>query len=573
MILQALQQYYHRKRAEDVDSLPTLGQEHKIIDFIINLDDGGRFLGFHSLREYEGKRLRGGQVLVPAGWKRAGQGVSPFPLWDNVGYVLGVDTKDKPERAKRQFDTFRERVAELLALAPEDVGLRAVDRFYSAFPTRLLEADPLWEEICTLQGNLTFKLAGDSGYVCQRPSLLRIIKDEQDAAFEVEGICALTGEKTRIERLHNPIKGVAGAQSMGGSVVSFNLDAFNSYGKKQGYNAPIGRAAVFEYSTALNHLLRHKSQQRLVMGQIMTVVFWADRADPIEVLFGACFGDDPDDATDKIRALIQGPWSGTPAATANVAQRFFVLGMAPNSARLAVKLWMVDTPRQIGTRIIRHFDDLEIVHREGSKPLTLHRLLGATAFQWKTENVSPRLVSELLRTALTGGPYPMSVVGPLLQRCRVDGVHHARAALLKAWHNRYLRQTGSNEKEMTVTLDPTNDNVGYTMGRLFAVLERLQESSHPNLNATIRDRYYGSASAAPRSVFPVLMRLKNHHLAKLDSPGLKIFFDRLLGEIMSFVEDFPAHLDLANQGRFAIGYYHQRQNLFTKTNPEEETNE
>ena len=167
----------------------------------------------------------------------------------------------------------------------------------------------------------------------------------------------------------------------------------------------------------------------------------------------------------------------------------------------------------------------------------------------------------------------MSLVGPLLQRCRVDGVHHARAALLKAWHNRYLQQIGSAEKEMTVALDPQNTNVGYRLGRLFAVLERLQEASHPNINATIRDRYYGTASASPRSVFPVLMRLKNHHLGKLEKPGLRTWYDRHLGEILSAVEDFPAYLDLTDQGRFAIGYYHQRQDLFTRKDRKEETHE
>ena len=115
-----------------------------------------------------------------------------------------------------------------------------------------------------------------------------------------------------------------------------------------------------------------------------------------------------------------------------------------------------------------------------------------------------------------------------------------------------------------MALDVTNTNPGYRLGRLFAVLEKIQEEASPGINATIRDRFYGSASGTPVAAFPHLMKLKNHHLAKLENRGRAVNLEKIVGEIMDGLDDFPTHLSLQDQGRFAVGYYHQRQDFFKK---------
>lgn len=569
MILQSLQDYYRRKRAEDENSLPPYGFERKAIEFVIKLDQTGRFLGFEDLRDRDGKFLKGREFWVPQGSKRT-IAVSPFLLWDNAGYVLGVDTKNKPERACKQFNAFSRKVADLVQALPDDAGLQAVHGFYERFDIRELQKDPAWEYVSQTNGNLSFQLEGDLELVCQRPQVKTMVLEQSDSAETRSGICCLTGEETRLAKLHPPIQGVSRKQSTGGSIVSFNLDAFSSFGKTQGYNSPIGVHAAFEYTTALNHLLHHESRQRISMGD-MAVVFWADRADPMEGFLADYFGDNPDEGVGRIRSILKSPVTGVHAVEDD-ATCFFVLGIAPNAARLVVRLWEASTPARIGERILCHFDDLHLFRaRDEKQSLSIALLLRSIATQGKLDNVPPRLNGEILKAILTGGPYPITLAQAALRHCRTEGVSHPRAALLKAWLIRYQKQTGSTEKEVQMALDVTNTNSGYALGRLFAVLEHLQKAAQPNIGTTIRDRFYSSASTTPGIVFPQLMRLKNHHLGKLENKGLVVWYEKLISEIMGLLDDFPAQLGLSDQGRFAIGYYHQIQNFYASK--KEKTNE
>ena len=169
-----------------------------------------------------------------------------------------------------------------------------------------------------------------------------------------------------------------------------------------------------------------------------------------------------------------------------------------------------------------------------------------------------------MKAILIGAPYPKALLGAAIRRCRAEqDVTYPRAALIKAVLVRKSR--GKNAEEVSMSLDTTNGNIGYRLGRLFAVLEKIQEEASPGINATIRDRFYGSASAIPVAAFPHLMKLKNHHLSKLENRGRAINLERMIGEIVDSVSDFPTHLSLPDQGRFAVGYYHQRQALFTST--------
>lgn len=571
MILQALVDYYRRKQADPdpANRLPAYGFEEKEIPFVLEVDANGRLVQIVDTRSGAGKKKIAQLFLVPHGVKKT-SGVAANLLWDTAEYVLGVDTRGKPERVAEQHTAFRERIESLPEEVKKDPGIAAVRAFLEHLGLEALEPLPAWETITTTNSLLTFRLHGDIELVCQRPALVAAAIDEP-ASDEASTTCLVSGEQAVPERLHAAIKGVWGAQSSGANIVSFNLDAFNSYGKAQGANAPVGRAAAFAYTTALNHLLAKNSRQRIQVGDASTV-FWAEEPHELETMLPNLFGeppkDDPDRGIEAVRALYRAAESGR-FAVGGEDTRFHVLGLAPNAARLAVRFWETAPAIKLARRIKQHFDDLQVT-RSPRDPeyLSLFRLLVATAVQGKADNIPPNLGGEVMRAILEGLPYPATLLNAAVQRCRAEqNVTYARAAIIKAWLNRDTRRqqaAKSQLKEFTPMLDPDNSNVAYRLGRLFATLEKIQEEANPNLNATIRDRYYGAASSAPVVVFTTLLRLKNHHLGKL-STGRAVQMEKLIGEIMAGINDFPRHLNLADQGRFALGYYHQRQSLFTKS--------
>lgn len=591
MILQALKEYYDRKASDPDSGIAPPGFEWKEIPFVIVLDEAGGLVNVESTLEGEGKQRRAKRFLLPQAVKRSAN-VSANLLWDNPEYVLGAALKGKPDRVEEQSRSFKERIESLEA--GDDVGVQAVLRFLSD-PHRIEKARAFgeaWDEMSKSAANVSFRLAGDSTLVAERPAVVQRYRERLAEGSAASGICLITGEPGAIEELHPPIKGVFGAKSTGANVVSFNLPAFCSYGKTQGNNAPAGRAAVFAYTTALNHLLFRDSRQRLQIGDA-TTVFWADKPTALETQVKDIFDeppkDDPDRRTQAVAALFQSVKSGAYVEN-DGPTRFFVLGLAPNSARIAVRFWIADTVANMADRIRRHFEDIEIARGPKDPPHpSLKRLLRSIAPQEKDENIPPNLAGDTMRAILEGLPYPATLLQAALRRARAEqskkdprsgkplpNVPYPRAALIKACLNREMRRNPNNtEEELAVSLDENNANIGYRLGRLFAVLERIQQDANPGLNATIRDRFYGAASSAPVTVFGNLMRLSNHHLSKLekDKPGLAVRRKQLIGEIMCAIPDFPAHLALADQGRFAIGYYHQMQKFYEKKSDNPTTEE
>ncbi|SEI97507.1 type I-C CRISPR-associated protein Cas8c/Csd1 [Nitrosomonas eutropha] len=561
MILQALCKYYERK-----PDLPRPGFEIKPIPFIIEINADGRFVQIEDTRTMAGKKKIARSFLVPQGVKKT-SGIAANPLWDTTEYVLGVTSTGKPERVQEQHAAFLAKL-EVLANEINDAGLNAICTFLHSPEKERLENNPLWSEIRDTNSILTFRLSGDKELVCQRPAVYTLF---ENASTETEKIiCLITGKPDHFERLHTAIKGVWGAQTSGANIVSFNKEAFNSFAKEQGANAPVGKHAAFAYTTALNHLLSRESTQRIQVGDASTV-FWSEQSSPLEDSFASIFDeppkDDPARQTRAIEALFKSPETGT-FSNEGGDTPFYVLGLAPNAARISVRFWLTGTAAGMSQRIRRHFEDLKIVHASFEKPyLSLFRLLVSTAAQGKSENIPPNLAGDFMRAILEGLPYPQTLLAAAVRRIRAEReITCPRASLIKACLNRQAHRSSSQEKEITVSLDNSNTNPGYRTGRLFAALEKIQEESSPGLNATIRDRFYGAASSTPVTVFANLMKLKNHHLAKLEE-GRKRFFEKLIGEIMASISDFPAHLNLADQGRFAIGYYHQRQAFFTKSEP------
>ena len=560
MILQALCDYYERK-----PDLPRLGFETKAIPFVIEINSAGQLVQIEDTRTLEGRKKIARNFVVPQGVKKT-SGVTANLLWDNAEYVLGVTSDGKLERVQEQHAAFKAKLDALIDKTV-DAGLQAVRTFLAAPDRARLESDPLWPEILEVNPVMTFRLNGDLELVCQRPAIRSVLENVETGAEEIT--CSISGEKDGFERLHTSIKGVWGAQSSGANIVSFNKDAFNSFGKEQGANAPVGKRAAFAYTTALNYLLSKESAQRIQVGDASTM-FWSEKHTDLEDTFADLFDeppkDDPAKQTRAIEALFKAPQTGALDEGGNT--RFYVLGLAPNAARISVRFWQVGTVAEMSARIRQHFADLEIIHASFEKPyLSLFRLLVATASQGKSENIPPNLAGEFMRAILAGLPYPQTLLQAVVRRIRAEReVTYPRAALIKACLKRQARYLPPNqEKEIAVSLDDSNINPGYRIGRLFAALEKIQEEA-VNPSATIRDRFYGAASSTPVTVFANLMKLKNHHLSNPNlTEGRKRYFEKLIGQIMSDINDFPAHLSLADQGRFAIGYYHQRQVFFTKS--------
>lgn len=572
MILQALYDYYQRKAADPDPArrLPAFGLEDKEIPFIVELTAEGRPLGIIDTRQGDGKKKQARRYQVPKGVKRA-SGVAANLLWDTAEYALGVDTRGKPERVLEQHATFRQRIAELPEAARHDAGIQALESFYANYGQVALATDPAWPEIAEGNPIITFRLHNDSDLICQRPAVVaglgNLVEDGAKQAF-----CLVTGQATSVERLHTAIKGVWGAQTAGANIVSFNARAYESYGKTelQGENAPVGRFAAFAYTAALNHLLDRNSRQRIQVGDASTV-FWAQKDDAeIEEGFAAIFGerDDPDARAEQVRALLGAVQSGQ-FDGGRGDKLFYVLGLAPNAARVSVRFWHAAPLHGIARQIRQWFDDLKVA-RSAKDPEypSLFRLLAACAQQGKADNIPPNLGGDIMRAILSGSPFPATWLNAAVSRCRAEqNVTYLRAAAIKASLNRLQRfqPNQSLDKELSDMLDLENTSPAYRLGRLFAALEKIQEEASPGLNATIRERYYGAASSTPVAVFTTLLRLKNHHLAKLSNRGRAIIFERLLGEIMGGLNDFPKHLSLPEQGRFALGYYHQRQDFFSKS--------
>lgn len=591
MILQALYEYYVRKR----DSLPGDGIEWKELPFLFVLKPDGEFLHIEDTRQGDGNRRRGNTFLVPQGVKKS-VNVAANLLWGNVEYVLGqpdpIKLEDQRKKGKEKAyqkrllemrTAFRTRIEQLPNSGPSTPEVDAVLVFLSGGDFVPILADPLWPQVCATGANVSFKLAGVGSPVCSASGILDSVGQAAGDKGESR-ICLITGTPDTVERLHPPIKRVRGAQTSGANIVSFNLPAFNSFGREQGSNAPVGKRAAFAYTTALNHLLT--SKQCIQVGDAATV-FWAAADSRMESLLSQFFDeppkDDADQGTNAVKELFESPLTGGTAIYED-GTHFHVLGLAPNAARIAVRFWYVSTVGKLARNIRQHIEDLRIVRPQYlERPfLSLKALLVAISPLDDLDKLPPNLAGDFMKAILNGSTYPQTLLTGALRRIHADqaakdrktGKHkehvtYARAALIKAWINRQTRITNPNqETEISMTLDESITNIGYRLGRLFAVMEKIQQDISPGLNTTIRDSYFGSASSTPATVFPNLMRRCQNHMTKLrkEKIGLHVTREKQIQAIHSAGIDgnvgYPPVLSLPDQGRFVIGYYQQRQDFF-----------
>lgn len=569
MILKALYDYYHR-----CGNLPKKGLELKQIGFIIVLDSNGKFLRIEDRRK---DISRAQEFLVMKSVNRTSAPKANY-LYDNSQYVFGYSEKNEDKNSK-YFDLFKAKIKEIYESHPDSRDLKAISKFYENSRTEIIDAlkkDNLWDEVKKSLNKrysiFTFLIEGDTRIVAEKQELLSLSEEGNNS--NDKNICLITGNRSKVVQTTTSTS-IPGSQSTA-KLVSFQIKSgYDSYGKKQGDNAPIGEEAEFAYTTALNHLLRKDSRNKFIVGN-RTFVFWASSnsdvgrqvEDSIFSLFG--FSDsneeNPNQGVEKVRKVFQAIYSGSSKTSSN--DIFYILGMAPNSARIAVTYWAEIPLKDFAERINRHFDDMSIVdtRKEQAPYIGLYSMLRTVTLGGKLGDVTPNLPEAVVKSIFQGLPYPQTLYSSCLRRIRAEqSINVTRVAIIKA----YLNRLNNNEQKIKFMLDKENNNQGYLCGRLFAVLDKIQEEAN-NLNS-IRERYMNSASATPAMVFPAILNLSFHHSEKLKE-GRNIWFEKLKQEIVDKISSngFPTHLDLQDQGRFFVGYYHQRQEFFEKKRTDNE---
>lgn len=573
MILQALTRYYEALLQRGEIAAP--GWSPAKISFALCLDKDGQVTqAIPTMEEVTmGKKavLRPQSIILPSAVKRT-VGIDSNFLWDNSAYLLGVDQKGKPERSRDCF-----RVAASLHHAVLDgvdsPAAKAILAFFDTWqPKKAMEHPALsgQYETITAGGNLLFRV--DGRYVHEDAVIREAWQRYRDGADEdaVRMQCLVTGREDEIPATHPAIKGVRDAQSRGAALVSFNAPAFCSYGREQNYNAPVGKYAAFAYTAALNHLLADRDNVQVIGNT--TIVCWAEGADPVypDTFMAFMSGNMPSTISNNaLRAALKNLAKGRPCEELGVDpnRTFYILGLAPNAARLSVRFFLRDSFGRLMRNVNDHYERLEIVKPAYAKPgvLSLWALLRETVnLNAKDKSPSPAMAGATARAIFSGGLYPASLLEAIMLRIRAErDITWGRAAIIKAY---YLKNpyTDCPEEVLTVSLNEASTNIPYTLGRLFSVYEAAQQAANPGINTTIKDKYFNSAAAMPASIFPVLNNLYQKHLRKLEI-GQRVYFDKQVSALKGALgESYPTRMTLAQQGAFDLGYYHQTQKRYTK---------
>jgi CRISPR-associated protein Csd1 len=577
MILQSLNELYTRLAEDPTYEIAPPGFSPQKISFRIVIKPDGSLVNIDDARKPDEKnKLQNDVMLVPGEAKPPGAGINPCFLWDNQTYLLGRQPEDKPDGfGQKRFEAFRKRHLELEA-SISSVEFSAVCRFLEQWSPERISEFPNLGELGTGFG--IFQIQGEKKAVHE----LAGIKNwwaRTLAAVEVgdSAQCLLTGEVAPIARLHPKIKGVVGAQAAGASLVSFNATAYESYGKSQSYNAPVSEKAAFQYGTALNSLLTgpQSRKHRIRIGDTSTV-FWTEKQTLFEDCLADIFSSGSQGAEEiqdinkraQIQRLLEAVRSGGNHQEFGEADTpFYILGLAPNAARLSIRFFHRSTIEDLIAKLHDHQQCMEMM-RQFTEQVgnrfpdpefpAIWQILRETARV--ADEIPPLLSGALTRAIIEGTPYPEGLFSAIIRRIQADRtINYLRAATIKAVLVRNHHQT------IPTMLDTENTDPAYLLGRLFATLEKSQEDALGNVNAGIRDRFYSAASSTPASVFPRLLRTYQHWLSKLNG-GAKVNRERLVQEIMSSIgsSGFPNQFPLKKQGVFAIGYYHQRKDFFTK---------
>lgn len=577
MILKALYDYYNRC-GEDIAPI-----DMAYINFYysIVIDERGNFVRLEPLGDENGLPL-----LTFRPEERTSAPV-PHCMGDNATYLLGLkDIKDidnfdfakEIDKNKKNLVAFKKDIEILNNCLSNNIFVKAIHAFYIKFSLETINAiscDSHWKDFCKyLTKNITFSVDGINGYAASDKEIIQV-KKLNKLNGNNEAICLIIGAKKK------PVNTTYSSFILGGKsnakLVAFQVSSgYDSYGKKMGLNAPISEEAEFKYTTALLKLLSKNSHNKFRIGN-RTFIFWAssnaDAAQQAEESLFDILGfseeeqDDPNAKIEQVRKVFTSIYSGT--LKTSLDDRFYILGLAPNSARIAVVYWSECSLKEFAGTILRHFNDMEIIdtRKDGKPYMGIKDMLAAVTLNGKQSEATPNLPEAVVKSIFQGTPYPFTLFSACIRRIRAESgnkdknaIRIARMAIIKA----YLNRINDNNKKIDTMLDKSNTNQGYLCGRLFAVLDKIQEDA--NGISSIRERYMNAASATPASVFATILNLSSHHMEKLANESRRIFYEKIKQEIIDKIPatGFPAHLDLQDQGRFFIGYYHQRQDFFTK---------
>ena len=584
MILQALTRHYEALSRLGKIAPPGWGTVK--VSYVLYISDTGELERAVCVKneQLRGKKtvLVPQEMTLPAPIKRS-SGIAPNFLCDNSSYLLGIDAKGKPERSKECFQAARELHQQLLEHV-DTPAAKALLAFFQSWKPEQAAAHPALQdylEDMMAGANLVFR--HQLSFVHDDP-LIRQAWDhfntkETDHENDVSQ-CLVTGKLAPAVAVHPSIKGVTGAQSSGAALISFNAPAFCSYGKEQNLNAPVSKYGAFAYTTALNHLLadrKHVSH----MGDT-TVVFWAESGEEVyqDLMGFFAFGQDApydaDDLADLVQKLCQGKPVLFEETRLDTDMKFYILGLSPNAARLSVRFFLQNSFGSFLKNVMAHYERLQIVRPAYDKfdTLPLWKLLDETVNQnARNKAPLPNLAGETLRAILMNTPYPAQLLQGAQLRIRAESdVTRGRAAIIKAYYTK--KPIGFHKEVLTVALNSDSTHAPYVLGRLFSVLEAIQNEALGKTNTTIKDRYFNAASASPAHVFPLLLNLAQKHLKKIKADPSKTFaykdFTQKLEDMMGKLdESFPAHLSIPDQGAFQLGYYHQTQARYTQKNKEE----
>jgi CRISPR-associated protein Csd1 len=600
MIINALNKYYEILAEDEKSGIPLYGYSSAKVGFALNISIAGELLDVIPLKVEgnKGKKLVARMLTVPE-QKIRSSGIASNFMCDNSTYVLGIDSKGKPHRTKDAFIAFKELHNQVLSTANGQAA-KAILAFLDNWNIDEAREHPsvkdCLEEI--LEGsNLVFRLDGEKGYTHNNLEIKRLWEEyNSKSEDDIKGQCLITGENTSIAKLHPNIKNVKNAQSSGASIVSFNAKAYESYGKENGYIAPVGKYAAFAYTTVLNHMLL--SQKQKVQVGDATTVFWAESTEDIypdlaAELLNPSIAQEGKESKNKykrdakieglVKEVLQKAKSGVRIndldGKINTKTKFHILGLSPNASRVSIRFFHSDSFGGFIEKTAQHYKDMEIVRDFDNKPVNIPiwMMLGETVSPKSRDKEAPLLLAgAVMRSIISGTIYPASLYNAVMIRIRADmddkdknihRVNYVRAAIIKAYLLRKARIHNKKlEEVLTVSLNEQSTNAEYLLGRLFSVLEKAQQDANPGINATIKDRYFASACATPAAVFPILLRLAQHHISKSDY-GYVI--DRKIEPIMNKITKFPSHLTLEQQGTFVLGYYHQRVALFQKSDKTE----
>ena len=590
MILQALVEYY--EALERKEKITSPGWCRARVAYGLDISEQGELMGVIPLKKEQQKGKKTVWVpqdlTVPQMVSRC-SGVSANFLCDHSGYMLGIDNKGKPERSRECFECAKKKHKDILGNISSPAS-RAVCRFFDCWaPDRAAENPylvPELEEIIS-GSNLVFMIDGE--YVHEDPDIMQCWEEySRQSGTGPEGVCLVTGRREEIARIHGTIKGVRGAQSSGAALVSFNAPAFESYGKEQSFNAPVGTYAAYAYTTALNYLLSDRSHGTTIGDT--AVVYWSEEGDERYQNIFACVSEPTMENQEIVDGVFKNLVEGKAVAVQDVKdsldmeKRFYILGLAPNAARLAVRFFYQDSFGNILKHIKEHYDRMEIVRpaADAVEYLGIWRMLQETVNKKSRDKKPvPSMSGTVYRSIISGSRYPATLYQAVLGRIRAeqdDGdsriykITRGRAAIIKA----YLLKNGNIREEITMALNEDSNNTAYILGREFAVLEAIQEEANPGINATIKDKYFNSACATPAAIFPILFKLKNSHIKKMNNGAKEIYYEKMLCDLqgrLTVAEGqraaCPRRLTLEEQGMFILGYYHQTQKRYEKKIKEE----